>query len=195
MSNVVNIDTKRKGVLEFIEDIIDANELNKDEDFEIVSFVVMDQNFETFSLGGFLGEKSINLFRDSIGRPIEIAKKFVEGKNVGFITETQYNKTDKQMFYKMKDEVDIDLAIEVGLGVVKYNNEYMIYVPFLNEDPTTIGYGMMMLKVYAQLQNPHKIDINLKQNFEENYDLIMVHMLGASPANIRHISRLEEIFA
>lgn len=70
-------------------------------------------------------------------------------------------------FYKINGEVDIDLATELGLGVVRYNKEYHLYFPYIREDPIYTLYEMTMFKVYLQLLYPDQVDEAFRKDFFE----------------------------
>jgi hypothetical protein len=104
---------------------------------------------------------------------------------------TQYNGGDNVKFYKLKCDIDIDLATEVGLGVVLYQGDMMIYSPQPNNDPIDAVYEMIKLKVYLQLMHDENVDMKLKESFDKQAELIQSLML----INHRwHMERLEIIF-
>ncbi|ASS66993.1 hypothetical protein NYE70_22165 [Paenibacillus sp. FSL R5-0407] len=195
MGELVYFQKRDVGALEkYIDLIIDASELVKDVDFEIVSMIVMDNEFDTYSLGGFLGTSSNDLFQGNSGA-LEQARSLLKEKgkldDIEAVFTTQFQSNSNLAFYRIKDRVDIDLATEVGLGVVSYKGELMIYSPQVDEDPTDTVYEMVRLKVYFQLIHPESIDENLKESFKKSADLIQSLMLIDS---WKHIGILEEIF-
>jgi hypothetical protein len=178
---------------QYVESIVDASGLFKDVDFEIASSIVMDSEYETFSLGGFLGSTSNKLFQGRSGF-LEQAKNLIKEqgkeKDVMWVAPTQYKGGDDVKFYKIKGGIDIDLATEVGLGVVSYRGELLIYSPQAIEDSIDAVHEMVKLKVYLQLLHPENIDVKLKESFEKNAELIQSLMLFN---NWSHMERLEEI--
>ncbi|KPV59665.1 hypothetical protein QJ48_09745 [Paenibacillus sp. A3] len=68
MGELLYFKKKDSGLLaQYVESIVDASGLVQDVDFEIASIIVMDNEYDTFSLGGFLGSTSNKLFQDSSG--------------------------------------------------------------------------------------------------------------------------------
>ncbi|MFF0828151.1 hypothetical protein ACFYU8_14840 [Brevibacillus sp. NPDC003359] len=72
------------------------------------------------------------------------------------MSATPFPTLDNIAFYKAKNEIGIDLATEVGLGVMKRQKDYLLYCPFISEEPTSIVYEMLFLKVYVQLLHPEE---------------------------------------
>jgi hypothetical protein len=194
MGDVVYMNKQKQGVSKYMDSGIYASDLVKGVDFEVASIIVMDDQFEAKSLGGFLGNKSKLLFQDIVGKPINTAKRLVKESKKGnqAIYETPLPK-ENVAFYKLKTDtvIDIDLATEIGLGFVTYKNEYMIYSPLLGEDPKDVVYEMVRLKMYFQLTHPEYIDTKFKESFSKNEDLLMSLIIIDMP---KHINRLNEIF-
>ncbi|MGG1940392.1 hypothetical protein ABFY57_11950 [Paenibacillus polymyxa] len=194
MGELVYFRKKETGLLaQYMDSTIDTSELVKDADFEIVSMIVMDNEYDTFSLGGFLQNSSNKLLQGESGF-LEQAKKLIKEqgkeKDVMWVAPTQYIGGDDVKFYKIKGDIDIDLAAEVGLGVVLYQGELMIYSPQPNEDPMDAVHEMVKLKVYLQLMHPENVDVKLRESFEKNSELIQSLMLID---HWKHMERLEEI--
>lgn len=51
-------------LVQYVDSLIDISGLIEGEDFEIVSMIVMDNEYNTYSLGGFFGSTSEKLFKD-----------------------------------------------------------------------------------------------------------------------------------
>lgn len=192
MADVVFMNKKQEGFLKYLDSQTKLYGLKKDIDFEIVSIVVLSDYSKAFSLGEFLGIRSNELFKDSKGKYLNTAKKLLQEKQFKAISETLYPRINEVSFYEVKDQIDIDLASEVGLGVVKYKEKYMLYYPFQGEDPKSIVYEMLMLKVYFQLLHPEDVDVKLQAGFGKYASLIQSMMVANGR---KHIQRLKEIFA
>ncbi|MFS0871088.1 MULTISPECIES: hypothetical protein [Paenibacillus] len=180
---------------QYMDSIIDASGLVKDIDFDIVSMIVMDNEFDTFSLGGFLGSTSNKIFKSSTGF-LEQAKNVIKEqgkeKDLMWVAPTQNVVRDNVKFYKIKGGIDYDLAAEVGLGVVSYKDEFMIYSPQGNDDPMDVVHEMIKLKVYLQLMHPENVDMKLKESFDKNAHLIQSLMLIN---HCKHMDRLGDILS
>jgi len=191
VSKVIDLNKRRKGVVGEIVNIVDARELGlvKDKDFHVASIIVVDNHNKGYALGGYLGIKSNDLFREKVGTPIKIAKSLV--KDAG-VYETPYNHELFHLkFYELKSEIDIDLAIELGFGVIEYNGKYHVYSPYMQNKPQLLGGELVMLKVFVQLLNPKNIDVNLMQYFNGVKSFVKAHIL-IDPE--KHIKQLERIF-
>lgn len=195
MGELVYFRKKEMGLVEqYLDSMIDGSGLEKDVDFEIVSMIVMDNEYDTYSLGGFLGSTSNKLFKgntDFFEQAKGLIKVQDKEKEVMWVAPTQYNGGDNVKFYKLKCGIDIDLATEVGLGVVLYQGDMMIYSPQPNNDPIDAVYEMIKLKVYLQLMNDEIVDMKLKESFDKQAELIQSLMLIN---HRRHLERLEIIF-
>jgi hypothetical protein len=192
MGNVVFINKEKEGLIKYLDSATNVSGLKNGVDFEIVSFVFFADNFQAYSLGGFLGTRSNDLFKEENGKYINTAKRLVKGTKIKAIAATPYPTIDNVAFYEVKGQIDIDLATEIGLGVVSYKNKYMLYYPFLTADPISVVYEMLMLKVYFQLLYPEDVDVKFKSAFEKYADLIQSMMVVNGR---KHIKRLKEIFA
>ncbi|GIP52920.1 hypothetical protein [Paenibacillus vini] len=195
MGDLVHFRTKEIGSLvKYIESVIDASELVKDVDFEIISLIVLDKEFKAHSLGGFLGTKSNEVFQGKSGflkQANHLINENVRNNEVEAVFATEYQHSSDIVFYKINGGIDIDLATEVGLGVVLYNGVLMLYSPKEKGNSMDTVYEVVKLKVYFQLIHPESIDENLKGSFKKNADLIQSLMLIDS---WKHIGILEEIF-
>lgn len=180
-----------EGVTKRMVDGVNASGLKKGIDFNIISFMVLDRDFASHSLGGFLGKNSTKLFKNVAGGYRAFAESLVAGKSVEAVAETPYPKIDNQVFYRINEEVDIDLATEIGLGVVLYKGEYLLYCPSNTGNPMDAVSEMLTIKVYFQLKHPDEIDMKLKSSFEKYQDIIMSNMIANSA---KHMNRLKEIF-
>lgn len=191
MGKIIDLNEKRKGVINEIVNIVDATNLELNIDFQIASIIVMDKEMDVHSLGGFLKTKSSTLFSRKAVNPIEIAKTNTKGKEVDvYSTPFPKSETIHLKFYELKSDINIDLATEIGLGVVKYNGKYHIYYPYMSNEPREIVMEMLMLKIYIQLLNPRNVDISLAKNFDKIEDEVMSRMIIDMP---KHMNRLKEI--
>lgn len=194
MNKVVNIGKKRKGVMNQIKRMIDASDMVKGVDFDIASFIVLDNELSAHSLGGYLDNSSNELFKHNKGKFADVANRLTEGKDIQFIAETQYiEDVNHRMFYSMKEEIDIDLATELGLGVVYHKNEYLIYCPFIDDDPEQIVHELVMLRIYTQLRNPKVVDVNLAQKFTNVEDVVISYILSNQKVIDKHMNKLYDI--
>lgn len=189
MGKVLYLNRQDEGIARYMDSGIDASQLVKGVDFHIASIVVMDENFGTHSLGGFLGTNSNELFQGIEGDYIGMVKTLVVDKGVEGFIETPYH--NGVPFYRVKGDVNIDLATELGLGVVRYQGEYLLYSPSSKDDPMDAVSEMLMLKVYFQLMYPNEIDQRLAASFSKLRTMLMVNMTANAQ---KHINRLKEIF-
>lgn len=191
MGKLIYMNKKEEGVAKRLAEGINAAGLKKGIDFTIVSFLVLDEEFASHSLGGFLGRSSVKLFKTVIGGYRAFAESLVADKGVEAVVETPYPKIENPVFYKLNEEIDIDLATEIGLGVVLYNDEYMLYCPSNTGSPMDAVAEMLAIKVYFQLKHPEEVDEKLKASFVKFQDVIMSNMIANSA---KHMNRLKEIF-
>lgn len=192
MGEVVYLRKNQEGVTKYISEIISANNLIKGRDFEVVSFLVLDSDFTSHSLGGFLRSTSNKLFKDVVVGHSTFALSLVADKNVEGVMETPMSKNDNLVFYRLAEEVNIDLATEIGLGVVRYKGEYLVYSPSNTENnPIDIINEMLSIKVYMQLFHPEDVDYNLKKSFEDYENLIQSNMIVNAA---KHMNTLKTTF-
>lgn len=189
MGEVIYMRKQDEGVARFIDSGINASELIQGEDYQLASFVVLDKQMGSHSLGGYLGESSNELFQGEGLNLKETAFKLLDGKDVEFVFETEIP-NNNAAFYRLNEEVNIDLATEIGLGVVLYNNEYLIYSPSYKNPMDAVG-EMLMLKIYFQLMHPDEVDQKLKDAFATFQDVIQSKMIINSA---KHMNRLQQIF-
>ena len=156
-----------------MDDLFSARELKMGEDFEVVSFMVLDHEFEFYTIDHYFGINSNKLLGRMNLATNEINDFFCEHQkiqNVMSISKTPYPEQNEcnVYFYKMKGEVNFDYAISVGLGVVKmlkgkYKEEYLLYnFSSFVDDERDIQIDsieeMLRLKMYAQLTYPTNFD-------------------------------------
>ncbi|OME54028.1 hypothetical protein BSK59_15720 [Paenibacillus odorifer] len=188
MGELIYMRKQDEGIARYINSGINASELKNGKDFHVASIVVLDTTMGSHSLGGFLGTKSNVLFRDKEEGFKSIAIELMNDKNAEFVFETEIPKSDLA-FYRLAEEIDIDLATEIGFGVVRYNGEYLIYSPFY-KSPIDAVSEMLMLKIYFQLIHPDEVDPKLKNAFVTFEDVIQSKMIVNSA---KHMNRLKEI--
>ncbi|MCY9757751.1 hypothetical protein M5X00_26335 [Paenibacillus alvei] len=188
MGKLLYLNKQDEGIARYMDSGIDASKLQKGVDFHIASIFLVDDNFEAHSLGEYIGKSSNELFQGIESGYIQVAKKIISG--VTGLMETPYNKGVP--FYRVKGNIDIDLATDVGLGVVRYQGEYYLYSPTSDDDPMDAIMEMIMLKVYFQLMNPNEVDQKLAASFSKFHKMILVNMTSNAQ---KHINRLKEIFA
>lgn len=191
MGKLIYMNKTEEGVTKYMTEGVNASGLKKGIDFTVVSFVVLDNEFTSHSLGGFLGKSSVKLFKNVIGGYRAFAESLVANKQVEAVFETPYPKIENPVFYKLNEEIDIDLATEIGLGVVLYNGEYMIYNPSNTGNPMDAIAEMFALKVYFQLRHPEEVDEKLKGSFNKFEDIIMTNMIVNGK---KHMNTLKKIF-
>ncbi|MFC5530327.1 hypothetical protein [Cohnella yongneupensis] len=183
---------KDAGISRYIDSIVLATDLTKGIDFEVASFVVMDDYYDVFSLGGFLGTSSNKILLTTKSNLLHRVKESIKNEDQLLIAETPFPKHNNQAFFKIHGRIDIDLATELGLGVVKMNGEYMLYFPFSKGNPSDAILEMLLLKVYFQLLHPLELDEKLKLTLEKNEDLIITYL---KIDGRKHVNRLKEIFS
>lgn len=181
-----------KGAAKFVRQTISAKSLVFGRDFEVVSFVVVDKDNCLYTLGSYIGKTSNDLFAGQAKDFAACAKDQINGSGAARLIPTPYPKNPEHVeFYQLSCDIDIDLAVEMGLGVVKYGEKFAIYCPKPIVDPIEIIYEVFRLNLYIQLLNPDNIDQKLKEGFHRNKDLIeSIFLLNTD----KHMMRLEDIF-
>jgi hypothetical protein len=193
---------KKVNVFDFVEDTITKTNEIKGIDFEVVSYVVLTEYMDMKTADDYFGINTKELLKEYTAEGIEkILKSHPKAKGVFEISPTPfpYGANDNVVFYKMKDDVDINLAINVGLGVVRmlsgeYKGELLLYNAsnFSKEDFQTRD-EFIMLKMYIQLRYPNEYDDRKLERFINDYEEY-VYMLVPTNANAI-IRRFKEIFA
>jgi hypothetical protein len=203
MDNVTKMIKREEGsIFNFIDYVVVTTDLEQGVDFEVVSMTVMNKDFELMSLGMFTGMPSSRLFEkynfhdNYLSTTRMLLNNIGNSKNVVAVDETQLpDEADENfVFYKFNEPVDIDLATELGLGVVKMkDDEFLLYSPFYGQDEQWDNLDeMLMLKVYFQLKHPETYDWKLENTVIEHVDLIESVMV----ANVeKHINQLKKIFS
>ncbi|TVX86035.1 hypothetical protein [Paenibacillus agilis] len=189
MGKVLYMNKRDEGIAKYMKINIDTSKLKRGVDFHIASIFVVDENFGVNSLGGFLKESSNELFQKLESDYIGKAKKLLDGKGSEGFMETPHH--EGVPFYKVNGDINIDLATEIGLGVVNFQGEYMLYAPSSKNDPMDAVTEMLMLKVYFQLMYPNEIDQKLGESFSRLRNTILTNMTANQA---KHINRLKEIF-
>ena len=162
-----------QGAVSFIENMFFASDFKKGEDYEVVSFMVLDHQYNFHSIDHFfeinshelfslhqIGPKSVNHFFQNHPKVCDVIS----------LSETPFpqNEYYPTYFYKLKGLVHFDYAISVGLGVIRmlqgtHKGEYLLY-NFLNqvEDEQDVQNEpideMLRLKIYSQLTYPRECD-------------------------------------
>lgn len=172
-----------QGVFQFVDKMIGAKELIMDYDFAIVSQTVMTEDYELLSV-----ETATK--RGYIGR-----KKIIESAYTPFPQE--YN--EDFVFFLLNEEIDVGLATDLGLGVVKmltgkYRGEHLIYLPFYGQGITKQWDDIneiIAIKVYLQLKHPEIYFESLDKLLREHRELIEANIIHNAKG---YINRLYEIF-
>jgi hypothetical protein len=152
---------KNDGVFNFVEAVVEVEGLEKGKDFEVVSTTVMTDDFEVMSIETyakwFMGKKNL-----------------IETSATPFPTDID----DNFVFYKLTEKVDVGLATDLGLGVVRmstgeYKGEFLIYFPFYGESKEWDDLDeIIALKVYLQLKHPEIYFDKLDKLVDEHGDLV-----------------------
>ena len=166
---------------------IRVKDLKKDVDFHVVSFLVLDHNYDLHSLGGYLNKRSNKLLSNVVGGLPVFVSSILAGKNIVGFGETDYPEVDNLVFYKMDEEIDIDLATEVGLGVVQYKGETYLYYPSATGDDMDAVGEMLRIKVYCQLKYPDEIDKKLQVSFIKVQNMIERVLKANVSGNMRKL--------
>lgn len=85
------------------------------------------------------------------------------------VFETAYDELATEYIYDVGDNVNIELAVTLGLGVIDYENKLYLYNSFFDEeDYYEKIYNDMHLRlgVYYQIQNPNFKDTKLEILFK-----------------------------
>lgn len=178
-------------MIDFIEKIEDAEQLIHGFDYAIVSIIVLDDDFETYSVDEWYNMDSLAYFeterlkKNHYQAFLESWKGSRSG-NVGMgITPTQYIRN--ATFYLPKVRIDLSAAITFSLGVVEilrgeYAGQFMLYYSMkMNEEDLVEADALdeiLMLKLYFQYTNPFDyydkgVDFLIKNKWGYTEHLIM----------------------
>lgn len=197
-----------KVVDSYIEKFICAEELTRGEDYEVVSYGVLDEECQFYSIDRYFHLKSNELFQSEPLNSKEMIKYLEKHPKWGTVIglmETPYPSTGKKkvLFYKIKGSVHFDYAITCGFGVVRmltgeYEGEYLLYfanslIENENDIMTDIYEELLMLEMYLQLTNPEALHNQaLEKMLTDDPEYLAVLIWGDAG---RILGRLREIFA
>jgi hypothetical protein len=198
MGEVVYMNKKKIfGVAKYLDTGYRTKGLVNGVDFEVVSFIILDLlNLKGYSLGGYLKTSSNELFNNINSNYLDATNTLInemkkDGEVAG-VSETLIPNNEDYAFYQLKGvEIDIDLATEIGLGVVKYRGHYMLYYPHYQQESDAYV-EMMLMKTYFQLKYPENIDEKIKENFAK-YEKAIRPLISINVP--KHMKRLKEIYS
>jgi hypothetical protein len=197
-------DINKKNVFDFVDDTITINKdnpLKEDIDFEIVSINVITDDLDVYTAGDYFNVDLNQLVRNHSKKELLSILENLKTSNTIDITSPLfcYDEGELVIMYKMIDDVDIELARKIGLGVVrmlkgKHKGELFIFnASRISDDEEENTYcGLLMLKIYVQLKYKDEYDDKKLEKFiESNPDFL--HIL--SPTYAEEIkNQLKEVF-
>lgn len=150
-------------------------------DYEIISYMILDQDFEFHTFKSFFGE-SINDYYDKF-KGENYVKQITKLKQEELQGCQAYGKTPMndvpQYFYMLdKGEVDIDLATNLGLGVIVMKNselsgEYLLYsLEYDEDDEESVIDEQIRLIMYLQLTDKKMDSKKLDKFITGNIDYL-----------------------
>jgi hypothetical protein len=190
-----------------VEKIVRINELQGDV-FEVVSITVMDEEFEMHSLDSFIKVKTMDFFKmiGSVHNHLENCKAAFDLMGLTHrvlsvdTTPLPDENNDNLLLFKLEDDIDFDLAISLGLGIIKmlsgkYVGQYFLYCPFVGENENFDDWDrcdqFLLIRTYIQLKYTNQYDFKLKHILKQNPALIST-LIVSKP--YLYISRLKHIF-
>lgn len=168
----------KNAVINYVENVVGAKDLVVGKDYEIISKVILTNDFDTYSLEDFnKSGLSNNLIIAADETPLPDEKDF--------------------SLYLLNEEVDISLATECSLGVVEFltgehEGKFGVYFIFYGTDEEWDNIDeIIALSMYLQLKHPEVHFDNLNELFDEHFDLIVTLFLSDVE---KHMARLTKIF-
>lgn len=192
MGKVIYLYNREKAAINCIKSSINSDDVDE---YEIVSFVAFKDNpFDQKPLGELLKVKAYDLYEKQriysnyYEKTRAIVNK-IDDKIFFMKTHMQYDKSFH--FYKLNfNEVDIELATELGFGVAKINYDFMLYPTIVTDDSIDILIDFLMIQTYFQLLYPDIIDNNLKIAFKRHYEIISDTMAFNKNKNLKKLRQL-----
>jgi hypothetical protein len=195
------------GILTFTKDFFPIKGLIEGKDFEIVSFIVLDEKFNFHSVDQFFSTDSHTIFQNGNFSTKYVSSYFKhhpKTEKIMSLSKTTYPDGNYRdiYFYKMRGPIHFDHAISVGFGVVKmftgeHQGEYLLYnFNSCIEDKSDIELDvleeMLMLKIYVQLTYQDECD-------DKSLEKLLVdkkeHLMSLIPGEPKRIlKKLESIF-
>jgi hypothetical protein len=197
----------KQGVFSFTEDVFSATQLKEGEDFEVVSMMILNYDFDFYSIDSFFDIDSSHLYQEGILDTKQIYNFFHDHQKMNQVmnlSKTPYPQNNERniYFYKMKGAINFNHAISVGFGVVKmlrgkYKEEYLLYNfnSFIDGDhdlQLDFAEEILMLKIYAQLTYPNKYDDKGIEKLLKNETEYLLALLPGNPGHI--LRKLESTF-
>ena len=185
------------GVFSFIDDFFPANNLIKGKDFEVVSYMVMDEETELYSADYYYNVDTSKLLNEfNIKQIIQHFYQHSKMQNEIDFMETPYpdNEIRNIYFYNMRGSVHFDYAISLGLGVVKmlkgeHQDDYYLYnfSSFVDDEANlheAIMEEILKLKMYVQLTNPAEVDDKKLEKLLMNNPVYFSTLIPGTPSRI-----------
>lgn len=179
---------KVNNINHFVKNIIPAGNLKEGYDFDIVSFLVFDMNhleFQTVDQYYRISTKEIIEQGSPDRKPKEKIQEFLNNRGVrdALVQETDFYKNDNLVFYQLKDEINFNLALSLGFGIVRMKrgelkNQYLLYythsIGWDDDEDEQLFSEVLMLKAYFQLMYRDKFrDSTLERILDEDPHYIL----------------------
>jgi hypothetical protein len=190
-----------------VEKVVRIHELQGDV-FEVVSITVMDEEYEMHSLDSFIKVKTPDFFEmiGSVHNHLASCKAAFD--QMGLLqrvisidtTPLPDVNNDNLLLFKLEDDIDFDLAISLGFGIIKmlsgeYVGQYLLYCPFVganeNFDDWDRRDQILLIRTYIQLKYTNQHDLKLKHILK--HEPLLISTLIVSKPDL-YISRLKHIF-
>jgi|GEM_PF-4573921 len=170
-------------IMQYVKHIIPASHLKEGYDFDIVSFLIFDPDeleFQTFDQ--YYQTSSLDIIKDGEWgqTPKEILLHHLQKQGIqeNRIQETDFYPSEKLVFYWMQEDINVNLALSLGFGIVRMKrgelkNRYLLYythtIGWDDEEEEQIFSEIVMLKAYIQLLNRETFrDRTLERILEED---------------------------
>ena len=175
----------------YVQNMIPANQLKEGYDYEVVSFLVFDmEELEFHTADEYYQISTMEIIGNgNDGRtPMERIASYLEKKGIKkpFLQETDFYKGKSLAFYLLKDEIDVNLALSLGFGIVRMKrgrlkNQYLLYyahsIDWDEEEDERLFCEVLMLKAYLQIRYPETFkDAVLRDMLEENPHYLLYSM-------------------
>ncbi|MFJ5770791.1 hypothetical protein [Psychrobacillus sp. NPDC093180] len=152
-------------MLKFIQEIINAEGLKVGLDYEIVSYLTMDDDLEFFSIDEWYKIDSLNYFQIARIKEnhFQEMKKLLRDLEPYPLDISPTPDVENPTFYLLKDKINVSVAILFGLGVVQilrgqYKGQFMLYNSTKMNESDLITEDtfdeMLKLKLYFQYISP-----------------------------------------
>jgi hypothetical protein len=184
---------KNNKIFNFIVDIIPSRGLISGVDFDVSSFFVFDfRTFKIISIDKYYKLNSLSLLKDL---SYETSKQLilreiqkVSNNDLSIELQTTTLPCSNSYFYKMSSDLNADIAIQLGFGIVKmktgpFKGEFLIYnaKDICEEEPgdeARLAEELLLLKIYLQLTENNFHEPRLEYFLEDPLEFFLLNLIG-----------------